>query len=77
MGKKKDPDLGWKKFGSGMKKIRIRDKNPGSATTLVMSAGTAVLMYLMMVVAMASRVKLCTDVPDDGRSDGEPGQTLY
>jgi hypothetical protein len=25
-------DPGWKKFGSGMKKIRIRDKHPGSAT---------------------------------------------
>ncbi len=25
-------DPGWKKFGSGMEKSRIRDKNPGSAT---------------------------------------------
>ncbi len=25
-------DPGWKKFGSGMEKIRIRDKHPGSAT---------------------------------------------
>jgi hypothetical protein len=27
-----DADPGWKKFGSGMEKFRIRDKNPGSAT---------------------------------------------
>jgi hypothetical protein len=27
-----DADPGWKEFGSGMDKIRIRDKNPGSAT---------------------------------------------
>jgi hypothetical protein len=27
-----DADPGWKKFGSGMEKIRIRDKHPGSAT---------------------------------------------
>jgi hypothetical protein len=26
------PDLGLKKFGSGMEKIRIRGKHPGSAT---------------------------------------------
>jgi hypothetical protein len=26
---------GWKKFGSGMEKIRIRDKHPGSATLLL------------------------------------------
>jgi hypothetical protein len=25
-------DTGWKKYGSGMEKIRIRDKHPGSAT---------------------------------------------
>jgi hypothetical protein len=25
-------DSGWEKFGSGMEKIRIRDKHPGSAT---------------------------------------------
>jgi hypothetical protein len=25
-----DGDPGWKKFGSGMEKIRIRDKHPGS-----------------------------------------------
>ncbi len=25
-------DPGWKKFGSGMEKIRIRDKHPGYAT---------------------------------------------
>jgi hypothetical protein len=25
-------DPGWKKFGSGMEKNRIRDKHPGSAT---------------------------------------------
>jgi hypothetical protein len=25
-------DQGWKKFGSGMEEIRIRDKHPGSAT---------------------------------------------
>jgi hypothetical protein len=29
-GKNSDPR--WKKFGSGMEKIRIRDKHPGSAT---------------------------------------------
>jgi hypothetical protein len=28
----KDVDPGWKKFGSGMGKIRIRDKHPASAT---------------------------------------------
>jgi hypothetical protein len=27
-----DPGSGMKKFGSGMEKIRIRDKHPGSAT---------------------------------------------
>ncbi len=27
-----DEDPGWKQFGSGMGKIRIRDKHPGSAT---------------------------------------------
>jgi hypothetical protein len=27
-------DPGWEKFGSGMENIRIRDKHPGSATTL-------------------------------------------
>jgi hypothetical protein len=27
-----DADPGWKKFGSGMGKSRIRDKHPGSAT---------------------------------------------
>jgi hypothetical protein len=27
-----DANPGWKKFGSGMEKIRIRDKHPGSAT---------------------------------------------
>jgi hypothetical protein len=26
------PDPGWNKIGSGMEKIRIRDKHPGSAT---------------------------------------------
>jgi hypothetical protein len=31
MGKNQDPDPGWKKFASGMEKIRIRDKHPGSA----------------------------------------------
>ncbi len=29
-------DPGWKKFGSGMEKIRIRDKHPGSATLLTL-----------------------------------------
>jgi hypothetical protein len=29
-----DANPGWKKFGSGMKKIRIRDKHPGFATRL-------------------------------------------
>jgi hypothetical protein len=28
----KNQDPGWKKFESGMEKIRIRDKHPGSAT---------------------------------------------
>jgi hypothetical protein len=27
-----DADPGWKQFGSGMEKSRIRDKHPGSAT---------------------------------------------
>jgi hypothetical protein len=27
-----DADPGWKKFRSGMEKIRIREKHPGSAT---------------------------------------------
>jgi len=27
-----DEDLGWRQFGSGMEKSRIRDKHPGSAT---------------------------------------------
>jgi hypothetical protein len=27
----KNLDPGWKKFGTGMEKIRIRDKHPGSA----------------------------------------------
>ena len=27
-------DTGWKQFGSGMKKSRIRDKHPGSAKLL-------------------------------------------
>jgi hypothetical protein len=30
----KNSDPGWKKFGSGMKKIRIRDKLAGSATMI-------------------------------------------
>jgi hypothetical protein len=30
-----DADPGWKKFGSGMEKIRIRDKHPGSAILLL------------------------------------------
>jgi hypothetical protein len=29
-------DLGWKKSGSGMEKIRIWDKHPGSATLLTL-----------------------------------------
>jgi hypothetical protein len=29
-----DEDAGWKQFGSGMEKIRIRDKHPGSATLI-------------------------------------------
>jgi hypothetical protein len=28
-------DPGWEKFGSGMEKIRIRDKHPGSAIILM------------------------------------------
>ncbi len=62
-------DPGWKKkIGSGMKKIRIRDKHPGSATR-IKSAGSAVpvlIRYLMMVVAMASRVKLAPHVHHNG-----------
>jgi hypothetical protein len=27
-----DADPGWRQFGSGMKKSRIREKHPGSAT---------------------------------------------
>ncbi len=27
-----DEDPGWRQFGSGMEKSRIRDKHPGSAT---------------------------------------------
>ncbi len=27
-----DAEPGWKKFGSGMENIRIRDKHPGPAT---------------------------------------------
>jgi hypothetical protein len=29
-------DPGWKKFGSGMEKVLIRDKHSGSATLLIM-----------------------------------------
>jgi hypothetical protein len=28
----RDPGPGWRQFGSGMEKSRIRDKHPGSAT---------------------------------------------
>jgi hypothetical protein len=29
-----DEDPGWRQFGSGMEKSRIRDKHPGSATLM-------------------------------------------
>jgi hypothetical protein len=30
-----DEDPGWRQFGSGMEKSRMRDKHPGSATLLI------------------------------------------
>jgi hypothetical protein len=36
-------DLGWKKFGSEMEKIRIRDKHPGSATMVYILARKATI----------------------------------
>jgi hypothetical protein len=32
-------DPGWRQFGSGMEKIRIRDKHPGSATLVTDGLG--------------------------------------
>jgi hypothetical protein len=41
-----DADPGWKKFGSGMEKIRFRDKHPGSATLLYSILCTCYRCYI-------------------------------
>jgi hypothetical protein len=53
MQKKSDP--GWKKFGSGMEKYRsgIRDKNPGSATLLMV---IRTMVHLKSIVYMIHRL---------------------
>ncbi len=40
-----DADPGWRQFGSGIEKSRIRDKHPGSATLMVTKAPVPYIMY--------------------------------
>jgi hypothetical protein len=42
-------DPGWKQFGSGMEKSRIRDKHPGSATLLKTTQVLRVSQHLVSV----------------------------
>ncbi len=37
-----DEDPGWRQFGSGMEKSRIRDKHPGSATLIAFEGNQSV-----------------------------------
>ncbi len=46
-------NLGWKKFGTGMEKSRIRDKHPGSATLLKIKGQRAYLRILLLLVRSA------------------------
>jgi hypothetical protein len=42
-----DEDPGWRQFGSGMEKSRIRDKHPGSATLRKTERLTAQITFFM------------------------------
>ena len=43
-------DPGWRQFGSGMEKSRIRDKHPGSATLHWFTSGPIAEMECFLVI---------------------------